>query len=87
MNALPRKTSVPFVHSHKQNQEIYYILEGDGKFVIDGEEVALYKGDAIKLAPKAKRQLFAGDRGISYLCLQVKEGSLEQHTAGDAIID
>ena len=71
----------------KENEEIYYILEGDGKFVIDGEEVAIYKGDAVKLAPKAKRQLFAGDRGISYLCIQVKEGSLGQYTAGDAIID
>ena len=87
VNALPGKTSVPFVHSHKDNEEIYYILKGDGKFVIDGEEVALYKGDAIKLAPKAKRQLFAGDRGISYLCIQVKEGSLGQYTADDAIID
>ena len=63
VNALPGKTSVPFVHSHKENEEIYYILEGDGKFAIDGEEVALYKGDAIKLVPKAKRELFAGDRG------------------------
>ena len=87
VNALPGKTSVPFVHSHKENEEIYYILEGDGKFAIDGEEVILGKGDAIKLAPKAKRQLFAGDRGISYLCIQVKEGSLGQYTAGDAIID
>ena len=39
INNLPAGASVPFVHSHKSNEEIYGILAGKGKVVIDGEEI------------------------------------------------
>lgn len=87
VNDLPAGAGVPFVHSHKQNEEIYIILSGKGKAVIDGETVELNKGDFLRLSPAAKRQIFAADdSGISYICIQVKENSLEQYTADDAII-
>ena len=33
-----------------------------------------------------RKQIFAGEEGISYLCIQVKVDSLDQYTATDAII-
>lgn len=87
LNELPAGASVPFVHAHKENEEIYGILAGKGKAVIDGEEISLAAGDWLKIAPVAKRQFFAdSDAGITYLCIQVKENSLEHYTAEDAII-
>ena len=86
INELPAKAAVPFVHAHKENKEVYYIVKGSGTFAIDGEEVALKEGDFIKIAPKEKRQIFAGESGITYLCIQTKASSLEHYTAGDAII-
>lgn len=87
VNQLPAGVSVPFVHAHKQNEEIYGILAGKGKAVIDGETVTLAAGDWLRVAPAAKRQFFAAEgEGISYLCIQVKAGSLEGYTQGDAII-
>ena len=87
MNELPAGGSVPFVHSHKQNEEIYGILSGKGKAVIDGEDVALAAGDWLRIAPAAKRQFFAAaDSNMTYLCIQVKENSLGQFTATDAEI-
>ena len=48
----------------------------------------LKKGDIIKIAPKGKRQFFAaGDSSLGYVCIQVKENSLTQFTATDAIIE
>ena len=44
---------------HQQNEEIYGILAGKGKAVIDGEEIALTAGDWLKVAPAAKRQFSA----------------------------
>ena len=35
VNNLPAGAGVPFVHSHKKNEEIYIILSGQGKAVID----------------------------------------------------
>lgn len=87
LNELPAVANVPFVHSHKENEEIYGILSGNGKAIIDGEEISLSTGDWIKIAPAAKRQFFASDiSGITYICIQVKENSLEHFTAEDAVI-
>ena len=87
VNTLPAGESVPFVHAHKPNEEIYAILEGAGKAVIDGETVVLQAGDWLRVAPKAKRRFFAADdREIRYLCIQVKAGSLEEYTAADAVV-
>lgn len=86
VNQLPAGACVPFVHAHKNNEEIYGILAGEGKAVIDGEEVALAAGDWLKIAPAAKRQFFAGaDSNITYVCIQVKENSLGAFTAEDAV--
>lgn len=87
LNELPAEANVPFVHSHKENEEIYGILSGNGKAIIDGEEISLSTGDWLKIAPAAKRQFFASDiSGITYICIQVKEISLEHFTAEDAVI-
>lgn len=87
INELPAGANVPFVHSHKQNEEIYGILSGKGKVVIDGEEILLTTGDWLKISPTAKRQFFAAsDSGITYVCIQVKEHSLENFTATDAVM-
>ncbi len=87
INNLPAGANVPFVHSHKANEEIYGILAGKGKVVIDGEKITLTAGDWLRISPAAKRQFFAAeDAGISYVCIQVKEHSLGGFTADDAVV-
>lgn len=87
INQLPAGGCVPFVHAHKNNEEIYGILSGKGKAVIDEETVELTAGDWLRVSPAAKRQFFAAeDTGISYVCIQVKENSLEGYTMDDAAI-
>ena len=51
INRLPAGAGVPFVHSHKHNEEIYGIISGEGNAVIDGEEVKLTAGDWLRVAP------------------------------------
>lgn len=87
INRLPAGAGVPFVHSHKSNEEIYGVILGKGKAVIDGEEVALAEGDWLRVAPKAKRQFSAAaDSGITFVCIQVKENSLGGFTADDEVV-
>ncbi|MBU3840918.1 MAG: cupin domain-containing protein [Candidatus Ruminococcus intestinipullorum] len=87
VNNLPAGASVPFVHSHKNNEEIYVVLSGKGKAVIDEETVELVAGDWVRISPAAKRQFFAAeDSAISYACIQVKENSLEGYTLDDGIV-
>lgn len=87
INQLPAGAGVPFVHSHKNNEEIYGIISGEGKAVIDSQEIALTAGDWLKVAPAAKRQFSAAENsGITFICIQVKENSLEGFTADDAVV-
>lgn len=87
INSLPAGASVPFVHSHKANEEIYAITDGEGSVVIDGETVGLKAGDWLRIAPPAKRQFFASAKsGLKYICIQVKANSLEGYTMTDAVV-
>ena len=87
VNGLPAGTGVPFVHSHKNNEEIYGILSGHGKAIIDGKEMTLTAGDWLRIAPAAKRQFFAADdAGIVYVCVQVRANSLGGFSAEDAVV-
>ena len=88
LNELPAGANVPFVHSHKENEEIYFSCEGKGKMIINEEEVLLKKGDFIRVSPNAKRQMFAAnDMGISFICIQTKQNSLDAYTKTDAVLD
>ena len=87
INQLPAGAGVPFVHSHKHNEEIYGVISGSGKAVIDGETVPLTAGDWLRVAPAAKRQFSAAaESGITFVCIQVKENSLDGFTADDAVV-
>lgn len=74
INSLPAGAGVPFVHSHRNNEEIYGIIAGKGTAIIDGDTVEITAGDWLKISPAAKRQFFAAsDSSITYICIQVKE--------------
>lgn len=87
INSLPAGAVIPFVHSHKNNEEIYGIIAGKGTAIIDGDTLEITAGDWLKISPAAKRQFVAAnDSSITYICIQVKENSLDGFTVDDAII-
>ena len=51
------------------------------------EKLSLTVGDWVRISPATKRQFFAADNeGISFVCIQTKENSLESFTANDAVV-
>ena len=54
INTIGAGKSVPFIHSHKQNEEIYYVISGSGKAIIDNKEVNLVTGDWVRISPEQK---------------------------------
>lgn len=87
VNCLPAGESIPFVHAHKQNEEVYLFTKGHGLFWLDGEVIKVREGTVIRVAPAAGRCVKAdADASLSYLCIQAKEHSLVQATRDDGII-
>ena len=87
INELPANASVPFVHSHKQNKELYLALKGGGALFAGGEETAVKKGDAIRIDPDGKRCFKAGAQGMKFICIQTRRGSPEQYAMDDGVIN
>lgn len=86
INNLPAGVSVPFVHAHKQNEEVYVVLAGNGVIYIDGEEIAICEGSLLRLDAKAARCIkAAADSPLSFLCIQSKAGSLDGFTETDGV--
>lgn len=87
IDSLPAGAGVHFVHSHKNNEEIYGVISGKGTATSDNETIEIVAGDWLKISPAAKRQFFAAsDSDITYICIQVKENSLDEFTVDDAVI-
>lgn len=85
-NALPAGVAIPFVHKHKDNEEIYLFVNGEGEFYADGEIVAVKAGDALRVDPACERCIKAGAEGLAYYCVQVKAHSLGGFTMTDGVM-
>ena len=84
---LPAGAGVPFVHSHKQNEEIYIVLKGEGIITIDGEKLSAKEGFCVNVDPQSLRTIEnAGDSELEFICIQTKANSLEQYGLSDAEI-
>jgi mannose-6-phosphate isomerase-like protein (cupin superfamily) len=55
-------------HYHGRSEEIYLLVDGGGRLVVDGEEAAVASGDAVLIPPGAWHQLTAGPAGARLLC-------------------
>lgn len=80
--------SVPFFHRHKQNEEVYVVLSGEGVFVLDGKEESVSSGSIVRVAPSVSRNTrCTGNEPLVYVCIQGKAGSLEQYTMTDGVVE
>ena len=87
VSVMPAGATSPFNHIHKQNEEIYIFLTGQGTFTVDGETTEINPGTAIRVATGATRALAnTGDTEMQYICVQAKENSLTQFAFADAEI-
>ena len=87
INELPPGVSVPFVHSHKRNEEVYIVVKGKGRFYVDGDEFEVAEGSVIRVDPAGQRCITAdSQRPIRYICIQTEAKSLVQFTEADGVI-
>jgi mannose-6-phosphate isomerase-like protein (cupin superfamily) len=56
-------------HYHRETEEIYFVLEGEGEMELDGERARISPGDAVPIPPGAWHELRnVGERPLRILC-------------------
>ncbi|MBR1908567.1 cupin domain-containing protein [bacterium] len=83
VSSMPAGIKLPFNHKHKQNEEIYIFLKGEGKIILDNEELKVKEGSCVKVSPDTVRTM-ESKTDLEYICIQAKINSLEQFGLGDA---
>lgn len=79
INTVPKGFKVPFNHKHKQNEEVYIILKGEGIITVDDTPVNVKEGSVVKILPNASRTIEnTSDGEFEFICVQAKANSLEQ---------
>ena len=83
VSVMPKGVKLPFNHKHKQNEEVYIFLKGEGSMTLNNEVVEIKEGTCVKVLPNTVRTMEA-KTDLEYICVQAKFGSLEQFGLKDA---
>jgi uncharacterized cupin superfamily protein len=57
------------------NQEEVIYVKGSGKLRLDGEEIDVAAGQAVRLDPDVRRQPVAGDEGLAWVAIGAPRGA------------
>jgi mannose-6-phosphate isomerase-like protein (cupin superfamily) len=57
----------PHDHAEDGEEEVYLLLEGEATITVDGGEVSLEAGDALRVAPDSRRQIHNGDTESTFV--------------------
>jgi mannose-6-phosphate isomerase-like protein (cupin superfamily) len=86
LNNLLPGVSVPFTHRHKENEEVYIFIRGQGQIQIDERVVDVKEGTVVRISTDGSRCLRNNSlEELHYVCIQAKADSLNQDTFEDGI--
>ncbi|MBD2465840.1 cupin domain-containing protein [Oscillatoria sp. FACHB-1407] len=84
-NNLPPKTSLPFYHKHRLNEEIYIFIQGDGEFQVDDCVFPVKEGTVVRVDPNGERCMrnISDHEDLCWVVIQSRAGSYPDHTIQD----
>jgi len=84
VNSLPPAAAVPFLHTHREHEELYLFLSGRGEFQVDAERFEVRPGSAVRVAPQGKRcWRNVGAEPLTYLVIQAKADTVTAQAIAD----
>jgi mannose-6-phosphate isomerase-like protein (cupin superfamily) len=87
LNRLGAGQASPFIHKHRENEEVYLVLSGRGEFWLDGEIIPVSEGSCLRVSPSVGRSMRASaDSALVYACVQAAENSLKGYTKTDGVL-
>ena len=58
-------------HSHEKRDEIWNVIDGSGRTIVDGREQSVKSGDVITMPAGCKHTVIAGDEGLQLIEVQI----------------
>jgi mannose-6-phosphate isomerase-like protein (cupin superfamily) len=59
----------PMAHRHREQEEVYVVVSGSGRALLDGELVELRRWDTVRVAPEVVRAFEAGPDGLDVIAV------------------
>ena len=64
--------------SERDHEEVYVYVRGSGTLRLDGEELEVREGVAVRVDPVVRRQPIAGDEGLAWVAISApRDGQYE----------
>lgn len=80
-------TETGFLHTHKNHEELYFFLGGNGEFQVDGQIIPVQEGTVVRVAPNGKRSVRNnGTSPLIMLCVQYRGNTFTDDDAADGNI-
>jgi mannose-6-phosphate isomerase-like protein (cupin superfamily) len=77
LNRLPSGGEAPFLHRHRNNEELYIFIRGRGRFQVDGEVLEVGEGSVIRVAPDGVRAWRNdSDEDLYFIVIQARADSM-----------
>lgn len=87
LNVMKPGMQVPFSHAHKENEELYIFVKGQGQFYVDGQVIDVTEGTTVRVSPQGERVWRNNStEDLHFIVIQAKAGSLTQKTREDGVI-
>lgn len=79
LNVVQPGKGIPFLHRHRENDEVYVIVGGQGQFLVDGKCIDVKEGSVLRMGPAAARAWRNNsDAPLYFLCIQYRADSVIQ---------
>lgn len=77
LNRFAPGQAVPFLHDHREHEEMYLFLKGQGQFRVDNEVFDVHPGTVVRVAPGGQRGWRNnGSEDLYCVVIQANRGSL-----------
>jgi uncharacterized cupin superfamily protein len=86
MNKVPPGGSLPFFHSHMQNEELFVFTGGTGEMLVDDERFAVEEGTTVRVSPSGVRIIRNNSASdLFYLCIQYRQSAEQVSETSDGV--
>lgn len=76
-----------FLHTHRNHEELYFFLSGEGQFQVDGNVFPVGEGSVVRVAPAGRRSVRNnGTTPLVMLCVQYRADTFGADDATDGDI-